>query len=177
MKRLLFLFLIAIGLVLAACRSATPSPTSWPAVEPSALPPTQPPVTPTQAPAAQPAQPAHSPVLQLAELTDSQGAVAVIVKPLDLDSSKDTLSFEVALDTHSIDLSMDLAALATLTTDTGQSVQATVWDAPLGGHHVSGILSFPASVEGKALLDGASRLTLIIKDVDAPERVFAWDIN
>jgi hypothetical protein len=81
------------------------------------------------------------------------------------------------MDTHSIDLSMDLAALATLTTDNGQSVQATVWDAPLGGHHVSGTLSFPASVEGKAILDGASRPTLIIKDVDASERVFTWDLK
>ena len=101
----------------------------------------------------------------------------MIVKPLDLNSSADKLSFEVTLDTHSIDLSMDLAALATLTTDTGMSVQAIVWDAPLGGHHVSGTLSFPASVESKPILDGASKLTLIIKGVDAPERIFAWDLK
>ena len=177
MKRLSFLFFLAIGLVLAACSPASlPTPT-LPAVEPTALPPTQPFVAPTQASPVQPAQPAGAQAIQLAELTDSQGAVTVIVKPLDLNSSSDTLSFEVTLDTHSIDLSMDLAALATLTTNTGQSVQATLWDAPLGGHHVSGTLSFPASGEGKVLLDGASKLTLIIKDVDAAERVFAWDLE
>lgn len=177
MKRLTFLFLLAIGLVLAACSSATPSPTTQPAVEPTTLPPTQPPAAPTQASAIQPAQPADAQAIQLAELTDSQGVVTVIVKPLDLTSSPDTLGFEITLDTHSIDLSMDLAALATLMTDTGQSVQAATWDAPLGGHHVSGTLSFPAVVESKAILDGASKLTLIIKDVDAAERVFAWDLK
>jgi hypothetical protein len=97
--------------------------------------------------------------------------------PLDLTSSQDTLSFEISLETHSVDLSMDLAALATLTTDTGLSIQAAVWDAPLGGHHVSGTLSFPASVEDIAILEDASRLTLIIKGVDAPERIFAWDLK
>jgi len=177
MKRLSFLFIFAIGLVLAACSSASlPTPT-LPAVEPTALPPTQPLVAPTQASPAQPAQPVGKQATQLAELTDSQGAVTVIVKPLDLNSSPDTLSFEVTLDTHSIDLSMDLAALAKLMTDTGQSVQATLWDAPLGGHHVSGTLSFPASFDGKPILDSALKLTLIIKDVDAPERTFAWDLE
>lgn len=176
MKCLSLLFFLVIGLVLAACSPATPSPTTQPAVEPTTLPPTQPAATPTQASAAQPVQLAGIQVIQLAELTDSQGAVTVIVKPLDLNSSQDRLSFEVTLDTHSIDLSMDLATLATLTTDTGMSVQAVVWAAPLGGHHVSGTLSFPASVEGKPILDGASKLTLIINDLDAPERVFTWDL-
>lgn len=177
MKRLSYLFIIATGLVLAACSSASlPTPTQ-PAVEPTALLPTQPPATPTQVSPSQPALPAGGQAIQLAELTDSQGAVTVIVKPLDLNSSPDTLSFEVSLDTHSIDLSMDLAALATLTTDTGMSVQAVGWDAPLGGHHVSGTLSFPASVESKPILEGASKLTLTIKDVDVPERIFAWDLK
>jgi hypothetical protein len=114
---------------------------------------------------------------QLPELTDSQGAVAVIVKPLDLGSQAEKLTFEVALETHSVDLSMDLAALAILTTDTGLTVQADVWDAPRGGHHVSGTLSFPSSLDGKTILDGATTLTLTIKDVDAPERTFAWDLR
>lgn len=177
MKRLSLLSFLVIGLVLAACSSATSSPTTQPAVEPTALPATQPAAAPTQASAAQPVQPAAAQAIQLAELTDGQGAVTVIVKPLDLNSSQETLNFEISLDTHSIDLSMDLAALATLTTDTGLSVQAGKWDAQLGGHHVSGTLSFPSTADGKALLDDASKLTLIIKDVDASERVFAWDLK
>jgi len=32
-------------------------------------------------------------------------------------------------------------------------------------------------VAGTALLDGASSLTLTIRNVDAPERAFTWTLN
>jgi hypothetical protein len=86
---------------------------------------------------------------------DEQGAVAVEVKPVNLTNPGE----------------------ATLTTDTGKTVQASQWDAPSGGHHVSGKLIFPASLDGKSFLEGAKKLTLTIKDLDAPERVFSWDLN
>lgn len=177
MIRLPLWLLLGIALVLAACSSATTSASTQPEGELTASSPTQSPATPALATAIQPAQQAGAQALQLPELIDSQGAVTVIVKPLDLYSSEDTLNFEVALETHSIDLSMDLAALAILSTDTGLSVQALLWDAPLGGHHVSGTLSFPANVGGKPVLEGVSKLILTIKDLDAPERVFTWDVN
>jgi hypothetical protein len=72
---------------------------------------------------------------------------------------------------------MDLATLATLTTDTGVSVQATKWDATPGGHHVSGKLIFPATSDGKSILDGVTKLTLTIVNVDAASRVFEWDLK
>jgi len=106
---------------------------------------------------------------------DEQGAVVVEIVPLNPNNPGQTLDFSVSLNTHSVDLSMDLAALATLETDTGFKVQATHWDAPLGGHHVSGILSFPAGVDGNPLLDGVSKMTITLVDVDAPERVFVWE--
>ena len=106
-------------------------------------------------------------------LMDEQGAVTVGITPLNLESPGETLDFEVSLETHSVELSMDLAGLATLTTK-GQTVQALKWDAPLGGHHVSGILSFPAAADGVAVLEGASSFTITIVDVDAPVRVFTW---
>lgn len=81
------------------------------------------------------------------------------------------------LTTHSIDLSMDLATQSTLTTDTGVTVQATLWDAPLGGHHVEGKLIFPATKDGKSILEGATRLTLTILNVDAPTRIFEWELK
>ncbi len=108
--------------------------------------------------------------------TDSQGAVEFSVQPLNLDSPGDVITFEVSMNTHSVDLSMDLATLATLTTDNGASVQGVSWDGPRGGHHVSGTLIFPASIAGKSILDGASKLTLIIKGLDAAERDFSWDL-
>lgn len=107
---------------------------------------------------------------------DEQGAVAVAVTPLNLDSAGAALGFEVSLNTHSVDLSMDLAELATLTTDTGLTVAAIEWQAPRGGHHVSGNLIFPAQVDGAYILAGAGQITLTIRGVDAAERVFNWSL-
>jgi len=112
-----------------------------------------------------------------ATLSDQQGAVTIEVTSLNLDSATDTLDFDVVMDTHSVDLSMDLASLATLTTDTGITVQATLWDAPRGGHHVAGKLIFPATQDGKSILEGASILTLTIANLDVPSRVFEWGLK
>lgn len=57
------------------------------------------------------------------------------------------------------------------------TVQATLWDAPRGGHHVEGKLIFPALQKGKSILDGATKLTLTIVNVDAPSRVFEWQLK
>jgi hypothetical protein len=108
---------------------------------------------------------------------DDQGAVTVEVTPINLDQPGDTLLFDVAMNTHSVDLSMDLKALATLTTDTGLTIPATNWEAPLGGHHVSGKLSFPAAQSGKSILDGAKKLTLTITGIDNATRTFNWDLT
>ena len=95
--------------------------------------------------------------------------------PLNPNNPTQTLDFNVRLNTHSVDLSMDLAVLAIIETDAGLTVQATTWDAPRGGHHVTGILSFPGSVDGTPILEGVTKMTLTITDVDAPERVFVWE--
>lgn len=109
--------------------------------------------------------------------SDQQGAVVIEVTPLNLDTATGTLEFDIAMNTHSVDLSMDLAALATLTTDTGVTVQATKWDAVPGGHHVEGKLIFPAAKDDQPILEGASKLTLTIINVDAPSRVFEWELK
>jgi hypothetical protein len=101
--------------------------------------------------------------------------VSVEITPLNLNNAWESIDFQVAMNTHSVDLSMDLAALATLTTDTGISIQASHWDAPSGGHHVTGKLSFPSSTETGSVLDGAEKITLTLANVDAPERVFVWE--
>ncbi|MBU4226136.1 MAG: hypothetical protein KKC71_10005, partial [Chloroflexi bacterium] len=105
---------------------------------------------------------------------DSQGAVIVEITPKNF--TAETLDFNVSLNTHSVDLSMDLSTLATLTTDTGVTVPASLWDAPRGGHHVEGTLQFPASVAGKSVLEGAKQITIKIVNLDVPERVFTWDL-
>jgi hypothetical protein len=109
--------------------------------------------------------------------TDSQASVEFVVTPLNLAAPGETLDFDVLMDTHSVDLSWDLAAQSVLATDTGLVVQGQGW--PVGsGHHFEGTLSFPAkTADGKALLDGAKMLTLTIKDAGAAERVFEWELS
>jgi len=109
--------------------------------------------------------------------TDEQGAVVFQITPLNLDTAIDTLEFDVAMNTHSIDLGMDLASLSTLSTDTGVAIPAAKWDATPGGHHVDGKLIFPLMTNGKSILDSASKLTLTIVNVDAASRVFEWELR
>jgi len=105
--------------------------------------------------------------------TNDGGAVTFTVKPLNLgDAQAPTVDFEVAMNTHSVDLAFDLSRLSLLKTDTGVEAAASVWSGPGGGHHVSGILSFPADK-----VTNARSLTLIIKDVSGvPERTFNWEL-
>jgi cytoskeletal protein RodZ len=195
-------FLLFLAFVLVACSPAPPAATSEPAQSSSSNPTPESAQSSTSIPTSEPAQAsssnptseptqslpsnptteppqAEAPVSTAGELVrlDNQGAVEVSVTPINLDNPGEQLVFDVALNTHSIDLSMDLATMATLNTDTGKSVQAATWDAPRGGHHVEGKLSFPASVDGQPFLDGAKTLTLIIKDLDAPERVLSWELS
>lgn len=108
--------------------------------------------------------------------TDAQGAVEFVVRPLNLFESGATLDFDVSLNTHSVDVAWDLAALSRLETDTGLEVNGLSWPVG-GGHHYQGTLTFPAkTADGRSLLDGAKKLTLTIRDAAAPERVFEWDV-
>ncbi len=108
--------------------------------------------------------------------SDAQGAVTVELKPENLDQPTGALVFDVSMNTHMVDLSMDLAKLSVLATDTGKIVQAIQWQGPGGGHHVQGKLSFPATVDGAKVLEGAHSITITIKDVDAPVRNFTWQL-
>ena len=108
---------------------------------------------------------------------DSQGAVEFVVSPRSWTrETAGTIEFEISMDTHSVDLSMDLAELSTLQTDLGVSVAALDWSGG-SGHHVVGVLRFPAvGSTGPAVLEGAGLLILTIRDVDAPTRVFQWEV-
>lgn len=108
---------------------------------------------------------------------DQQGAVVIEIMPLNLNTPADTLEFEISMNTHSVDLSMDLAQLATLTTDAGISIGAAGWDAPRGGHHVNGKLLFPSTVDGNPVLAGATDITIQIREVDASLRTFMWRVQ
>lgn len=86
--------------------------------------------------------------------------------------------FDVALDSHSVELDgIDLLDTAILRID-GKEYRATAWEAPKGGHHRAGALTFPATDSaGQPLLGPEiSAVELIIRDVaGVPERVFRWN--
>lgn len=188
MKKLSLLLVVVVGLTLVACGSAQKVISSNPEVASAQARPTviqaQSQSTANQAQAQPTAiQTQSQSTVNQAQSgsddlvrTDNQGVVTVSVQPLNLASPGDSLNFEVSMNTHSVDLSMDLATLATLITDNGSSVKGSSWDGSLGGHHVSGTLTFPANVDGKPVLDGATKLILTINNVDAPERTFTWDL-
>ncbi|SRR6266571_418711 len=88
--------------------------------------------------------------------------------------------FTVAMDTHAVDLDgYDLRQLAVLRTDWGQEIQPSGWNAPTGGHHRSGTLSFPSILaDGTPLIGPKTRsLELVIRKVaGVPERTFRWTL-
>jgi hypothetical protein len=88
------------------------------------------------------------------------------------------LVFEIVMDTHVVDLDRyDLRQLAALRVDDGPAIQPSGWEAPKGGHHRKGTLTFPGtSVDGRAVLGPETgTVELIIRDVaGVPERSFRW---
>jgi hypothetical protein len=81
------------------------------------------------------------------------------------------------MDTHAVDLDgYDLKQLAALRIDGGREVEPVGWDAPKGGHHREGTLTFPATADGRPLVESDARtIELIIRDVaGVPERSFRW---
>lgn len=88
--------------------------------------------------------------------------------------------FAVALDTHSVDLDgYDLRQLAVLQTDQGVEMRPSGWDAPAGGHHRAGTLSFPATTPDGAQVIGpqTKSIELTIRGVaGVAERTFRWDL-
>ena len=86
--------------------------------------------------------------------------------------------FAIVMDTHAVNLDgYDLRLLATLRTDRGATVAASSWEAPSGGHHRAGTLTFPAAgPDGQPLITAETRaLELTIRDVaGVPERILRW---
>jgi len=91
-------------------------------------------------------------------------------------SDRVTLTFRVAMDTHFVNLDVyDLAEMAALRNHRGETVRPASWEAPRGGHHRRGVLTFdvPAS-----FVAGTRFLELVIRDVaGVPERVLRWELG
>jgi hypothetical protein len=86
--------------------------------------------------------------------------------------------FTVVLDTHAVNLdAYDLVQLSALRTDQTDQVLPISWDAPAGGHHRQGTLTFPLTrADGSPTLPAdATSIELSIREVGGvPETVLTW---
>ncbi|MBI4280985.1 hypothetical protein HY628_02195 [Candidatus Uhrbacteria bacterium] len=96
--------------------------------------------------------------------------ITITVKPPS-DWQADSWKFDLALDTHSVDLAQALEQVAALVDDQGNKYPPQSWEgSPPGGHHRTGILTFAA------IRPLPSAVTLVIRDIGAPERTFVWEL-
>lgn len=107
--------------------------------------------------------------------SNSEGYVTIDIKWMG--TEENTLTFSVAMNTHSVDLDgYDLGKLAVLRDDTGEEYRPISWESAPGGHHRKGSLTFhlPDSV-----MRGEARyLELTINDVaGVNERNLRWELE
>lgn len=107
--------------------------------------------------------------------SSSGGAVTIDVKWLA--ESRDLLTFDVSMNTHSVDLdSYNLKEIAVLRDDKGNEYRPISWDSTAGGHHVSGKLTFSSPT---SLAQGEAKyIQLSIRDIaGVKERVLKWELS
>ncbi|HLD24888.1 MAG TPA: hypothetical protein VJB96_03120 [Patescibacteria group bacterium] len=98
------------------------------------------------------------------------GNVTVSVTPLFLKAGLPA-SFDVAFETHSVELDFDVEKVATLTDSRGSSYSAH-WDgSPPGGHHRSGTLRFTPD------LIAPTTITLTFTNIAGTPRTFTWEVQ
>lgn len=157
-KNIFHLLLLGlIGSVLAACTTFSPTPT-----------PASPTLPPTTTAIASQSTAQSSPGFE--RKTSSGGSVDVGVTPLLLNIGE-SIVFEIAMNTHSVDLRDDMTKITFLRDDAGKEYTPIAWEgsAP-GGHHRTGKLKF------EPLANKPKYVELVIKGLaNIPERVFHWD--
>ena len=107
--------------------------------------------------------------------TSNGGAVELQVKWLA--DKKDSLVFDVSMNTHSVDLDKyDLKQITVLHDSQGNEYQPLSWSSAAGGHHRSGKLIFAVPT---SLNDGGTKfLHMVIRNVaGVSERSLEWDLG
>ncbi len=109
----------------------------------------------------------------LQTITSNEGGVEVSVTPINLAPNLSERSFEVDLNTHSVELSEDMVLASKLILDSGEVINPSNWEGdPPGGHHRAGVLKF------KSLSSLIQSITLIISRVGGiEERKFIWNLK
>lgn len=112
--------------------------------------------------------------------TNEAGNVTVKVTWTNPGATGEGPRFEVALDTHSVNLDeYRLEDLAVLRAG-GREVKPESWsDSGGSGHHRGGVLRFPAQVDGRPVVGpDAASVELVIRNIaGVAERVFQWEVR
>lgn len=113
-----------------------------------------------------------APMINLPSKSGSQNGVTFEVDPMDF-NFEGPVSFRIKIDAHSGSLDFSPAPISILEDDQGNQYQPLNWDGSLpGGHHQSGILTFPR------INNSVKRLQLIIgADSDLEPLVFSWNLE
>lgn len=116
---------------------------------------------------------ATSAAAQLAPQKSTQSGVTVAVTPAELDASSKVWAFKIVLDTHSQDLSDDLAKSAVLVDAQGRQSSPVAWEgAAPGGHHREGVLKFEAITPRPQAVE-----LRIARPGEAEPRSFRWELK
>ncbi|MBR9707307.1 MAG: hypothetical protein GOV15_02625, partial [Candidatus Diapherotrites archaeon] len=109
--------------------------------------------------------------IALAPLGDDQFRVSVEVTPVKVSSTENS-EFEVAFNTHFVDLGFNVDEVSYLETGERKYLPLRWSGSPAGGHHRSGMLVFPP------IDSGAESVKLVITaDAGIKERVFEWSLK
>lgn len=105
--------------------------------------------------------------------TNSAGGVTVKVTPKNVAGDTTTWEFAIVLDTHSADLSDDLAKSSLLLDNSSEQYAPIAWEgAAPGGHHREGVLRF------KALSPRPQAIELqITRAGETNPRSFRWQLQ
>lgn len=110
--------------------------------------------------------------------SNEEGSVTIEVEWIEIENlaEKDSLTFYVAMNTHSVDLDdYDLGELATLRDDSGNEYQPVSWESEPGGHHRKGTLTF--SLPDSLRQGRAEYVEVVIRSVAGiDERVLKWEL-
>ncbi len=158
-KSLLIVGLLAsVALLVVACSGPSASAANQPAAQNNAQPATS--------------GDAGSGAATFQTQTVEGGSVSVAVTPIALKLGA-PLEFDIAMNTHSVDLSNDMLTAVVLRDDAGKEYAPTGWDGPSsGGHHRSGKIKFAA------LTTNTKSISLIVKNIaGVPERTFKWNLE
>lgn len=117
--------------------------------------------------------PVGAAAMEFAPQSNQGLGITVRAKPIDLAANAKSWTFEIALDTHSQDLTDDFTRTAVLIDANGKPHMPLGWDgAAPGGHHRSGVLRFEPMNPLPAVLE-----LRVQRPGEAAPRIFRWALK